>query len=104
VNFGEVHNDHLQILAETGLPGYGLLLASVLTILGLENVFRTQTRKNRNEPELLKHALGRNLRLPIVVVFMLLALAQFPLQIAAPRFVFLTLGALSVGWDDQNQS
>jgi len=32
MNFGETHNDHLQVAAETGLPGYALLAAAIVLL------------------------------------------------------------------------
>jgi len=93
-NFAEVHNDHLQVLAETGIPGYCLLLASVLVLAGLDRRSRQESEGNRN----LKEAFARDLRLPLACVFFLLAMAQFPLEVAAPRFVFLTAAGLCIGW------
>jgi len=94
-NFGEVHNDHLQVLAETGMPGYCLFLASVLAVAGVDGARQKTTG---DEPEELRAALAGNLRLPLACVFFLLALAQFPLQLAAPRFVFLATAGLCMGW------
>ncbi|HEY2322593.1 MAG TPA: O-antigen ligase family protein [Thermoanaerobaculia bacterium] len=75
MNWGEVHNDHLQVAAETGLPGYALFLAAIALCAG---------RK--------KSAF----RWPLAAVIFVLTLAQFPLELAAPRLVLLTLGALAL--------
>ena len=89
-NFGETHNDHLQTAAETGLPGYALFLAAVAVV-----AFR---RRQQTDGDL-RSRVGRALRAPLATTFFVLCLAQFPLQIAAPRLIFLTLSALVLGWD-----
>ena len=77
MNWGEVHNDHLQVAAETGLPGYTLFLAAIALCAG--------RRKSA-------------LRWPLAAVIFVLTLAQFPLELAAPRLVLLTLGAIAPTW------
>jgi len=37
-------------------------------------------------------------RLPLALLFVVLAIGQFPLQLAAPRFVFLVIAALTMAW------
>ncbi|HKS22006.1 MAG TPA: O-antigen ligase family protein, partial [Thermoanaerobaculia bacterium] len=34
MNWGEVHNDHLQVSSETGLPGYALFLGAIVVLAG----------------------------------------------------------------------
>ena len=46
-----------------------------------------------------EQTVGRAVRAPLAATFFVLALAQFPLQIAAPRLMYLTLGALAISWD-----
>jgi O-antigen ligase len=94
MNFGETHNDHLQVAAETGLPGYALLLAAVL-LLAIPARRRDGAEAYRAE----RTIVGRAIRAPLAATFFVLALAQFPLQVAAPRLMFLTLGALAISWD-----
>jgi O-antigen ligase len=93
MNFGETHNDHLQTAAETGLPGYLLFLAAV-SVVGL-SARRTLTAATAPARARFAHAF----RAPLAVTFFVLCLAQFPLQIAAPRLMILTLAALSLGWE-----
>lgn len=90
-NFGETHNDHLQTAAEAGLPGYLLFLAAI-AVVGFRGrrLQVTATVENR---------VARALRAPLATTFFVLCLAQFPLQIAAPRLIFITLAALILGWD-----
>lgn len=89
MNFGEVHNDHLQILAETGIPGYLLFLGGVLAIVLA--VLRTNGTGDRAR-------LARTLAIPLAGAFLVLCLAQFPLQIAVTRHLILTMAGLIVGW------
>jgi O-antigen ligase len=81
MNWGEVHNDHLQVAAETGLPGYALFLAAIALCAG-------------RKPHLL--------RWPLAAAIAVLTLAQFPLELAAPRLVLLTLGAVALRWDERH--
>ena len=39
------------------------------------------------------------IRAPLAATFFVIAIAQFPLQLAAPRLMFLTLGAIAISWD-----
>jgi len=93
VNFGETHSDHLQILAETGAPGYAIFLA-ILIAVAARSVRASQT----DDPEptqrfvLLASA-------PIAVSFFVLAAAQFPLELASPRLVTIYLIALCERWN-----
>ncbi|HEX3581897.1 MAG TPA: O-antigen ligase family protein [Thermoanaerobaculia bacterium] len=79
MNWGEVHNDHLQVAAETGLPGYALFLAAIALCAG--------RRKSA-------------FRWPLATVVFILTLAQFPLEAAAPRLILLTLGAIALTWKE----
>jgi len=74
-NFGEVHNDHLQVLAEGGLLGY----AAFATLF----VFLAR----------LRHPLA----LPLVVFWLVLSIAQFPLETTVVRSLLVHLAALCVG-------
>jgi O-antigen ligase len=94
MNFGETHNDHLQVAAETGLPGY-LLFAAGIALLAIPS----RRRGERDAPRTNEQTVGRAMRMPLAATFFVIAIAQFPLQIAAPRLMFLTLGALAISWD-----
>jgi len=96
-NFGEVHNDHLQVASETGLPGYALFLAA-LVLLALPSWQGRTGGAQRSEEEQWHAELAPLLALPLAVSMFVLALAQFPLELAAPRLMFLTLGALCIAW------
>jgi O-antigen ligase len=94
MNFGETHNDHLQVAAETGLPGYALFIAAVALL-----AIPARRRGDGNEPRTAEQTVARAIRTPLAATFFVIAIAQFPLQIAAPRLMFLTLGALAISWD-----
>jgi O-antigen ligase len=94
MNFGETHNDHLQVAAETGLPGYALLAGAIVLL-----AIPTRRRRDSVVPRTAEQAVGHAIRAPLAATFFVVALAQFPLQIAAPRLMFLTLGAIAISWD-----
>jgi O-antigen ligase len=94
MNFGETHNDHMQVAAETGLPGYALL-ACALAMLAIP----ARRRRDDAVPRTAEQTVGHAIRAPLAATFFVIAIAQFPLQIAAPRLMFLTLGAIAISWD-----
>jgi len=87
-NFGEAHNDHLQLLAETGLPGYLLFLAAVFAVL----------RSGRQSVDTIHGSLARGLAIPVTGALLVLCLAQFPLHVAVTRQLIVTVAGLIVGW------
>lgn len=89
MSFGETHDDHLQILAELGLPGY-LLFAAVLVLLA-----RRSLRPEASRP---RAAFVRVFALPAVVAFAVSILAQFPLRLAAPLTNALFFAAVIAAW------
>jgi O-antigen ligase len=92
-NFSEVHNDHLEILAESGLPGYVLYLAS---LAGLASI----SFRRRDGPEGERRRFARLFALPFAAAFATLTLAQFPLQLAATAVTCLFLAAICVAWSE----
>jgi O-antigen ligase len=94
MNFGETHNDHLQVAAETGLPGYALLAAAIAYL-----AIPARRRRDNVTPRTPEQTVGHAIRAPLAATFFVVALAQFPLQLAAPRLMFLTLGAIAISWD-----
>ncbi|HXG58486.1 MAG TPA: O-antigen ligase family protein [Thermoanaerobaculia bacterium] len=91
VNFGEVHNDHLQVLAETGLPGYALFLIALVSIA------RISVRKEEGNPD----EYGRFARLfalPAIIAFGIVSFFHFPTQLAAPMTVTLHAAGLALSW------
>jgi len=94
MNFGETHNDHLQVTAEMGFPGYLLFVAGIALL-----AIPLRQRGDQSAPRTAEQIAGRAIRTPLAATFFVIAIAQFPLQIAAPRLMFLTLGALAISWD-----
>jgi O-antigen ligase len=90
-NFGETHNDHLQVLAESGIPGFLILLA------GLVYVARISLRRKKEEPED-RTRIAATLALPLVVGLAANMLAGFPLQLAAPAYTYAILGGACIAW------
>ncbi|HYM61679.1 MAG TPA: O-antigen ligase family protein [Thermoanaerobaculia bacterium] len=91
VNFGEVHNDHLQVLAETGIGGYGVCLALLAALASIS------FRRTRDGPES-RLLFGQRLAFPLAVFWFVLSLAQFPLETTIVRSMLFHLSALCVGW------
>ncbi|HUP59818.1 MAG TPA: O-antigen ligase family protein [Thermoanaerobaculia bacterium] len=87
--FGETHNDHLQLLAEAGIPACALFLAALIVI--------GHTRRSARSDGVRAIA-GNALGLPLAAAVFVIALAFFPLQIALTRHLLLTAAALIVGW------
>jgi O-antigen ligase len=98
-SFGQVHNDHLQVLAETGLPGY-LLFVAALVLLGAVT-FRARTAIDPPDPRV---RFARTFAFPAAFAFATLALAQFPLQLTAPMVPAIYLAALCFAWTAPHES
>lgn len=92
MNWGEVHNDHLQVASETGLPGYALFLASIGVCAGIGWRRRAAAATPRQ-------TFARAMRWPLAAAIFIICLAQFPLELAAPRLMMISLGALCIAWD-----
>ncbi|MEK6372939.1 MAG: O-antigen ligase family protein [Acidobacteriota bacterium] len=99
-NASQTHNDHLQIAAEEGLPGYALFLGALG--VGLAAAQRARRRDREEDDRRLEAAFARVFLPPFVAGVAVLALAQFPLEIAAPRLMLLTFGGLCVRWSRPN--
>lgn len=91
-NFSEAHNDHLQLLAEYGLPGYAIALTLLTTYAAL-----SRRRDDGEHDERVTFA--RAFALPHAALLVLLAVAQFPLQIAATLLTTAVLAGLCIGWE-----
>lgn len=89
-NFGEVHSDHLQIAAQTGIVGYALFLA-ILWMLA-----RHGLRTPRDSGE--EASIARYAAPALAAGFAVLAIAQFPLELAAPTHAFLSAAAMVAVW------
>jgi O-antigen ligase len=92
-NFGEVHNDHLQILAETGLIGYLLFLAALVSLAAMS--FRSLDAPERTR-------FARLCGAPLAAGLFALALFQFPLYLAAPLTAFVAVASLAIGWSEDD--
>ncbi len=99
VIFAEAHSDHLQLLAEIGVPGY-------LSVAGAMLCLAWTSRRGRRDRE--RNRIATVLAAPLVVLLAVVALAQFPLLIAGPAYTYTLLGALCVAWsrddDDAGES
>lgn len=89
-NFGEAHNDHLQVLAETGLPGYVLLGAVLLSIAAIT--------VRRWVPDDDRGRFARLFALPAAAGFAAVALGQFPLELTAVSSTSVFAAALCFAW------
>ena len=85
--FRDVHNDHLELLAEIGVIGYALVLAAVIAIVRV-------TRRGTNE-------FAAMAIIPLAIALGVLCLAHFPLHLSAPGLMFVYFGALMWGWGAQ---
>ncbi len=88
-NFGEVHDEYLQSVAETGVVGGFLLVIALFTIA--RSSFRGTDESDRD-------ALVRTLALPLGVALAVLFMAQFPLHVSAPLLMLIFVSALCVSW------
>jgi O-antigen ligase len=89
-NFGEAHNDHLQLLAETGVPGYAIFLGAIALLASVS--------LRRRRPEGPAARTARLLALPLATAIFVSALTQFPLHLAAPLYEYLFTAAACLAW------
>ena len=92
LNFAEAHNDHLQVMAETGIPGYILFLA-VFAALAVNR------RRNASLPADWSRQFARVFAPGLIAAAFVEMIPQFPLQLAAPRAYLIFFVALCVAWD-----
>jgi O-antigen ligase len=97
--FAQVHNDHLQVLAETGLPGYLLFLGALVLLAAI--TFRLPSVPDISDPRV---RFARLFAFPAALTFAVLTLAQFPLQLTAPTVADLYLAALCFSWTASSAS
>ena len=95
MNFGETHNDHLQVAAETGLPGYALLAGAIALPRdsGRGGAATTRHRgraSRRSATPFARRWRRRSSSSPS---------RSSRCRLAAPRLMFLTLGAIAISWD-----
>lgn len=91
-NFGEVHNDHLEIAAEGGVPAYLLFLGFVGLVVVVVYKGRGADQRSR---------VSRATALPLACSLLLMALAQFPLQVPVTTHLLMTMSALFLGWSQE---
>jgi O-antigen ligase len=85
INFGEAHNDHLQTLAQTGVPGYLLFIAALVWLARI-----SVQGAGAEMPE----RFSRFAAFPLVVCFAVVTLPEFVLELAAPTTCALTAASL----------
>ena len=85
-HYGQVHDDHLQVLAEGGLIGYAAFLASLVALASLS--FAT------------RNVFVRRMAAPLALYWIVLSFAQFPLETAVVRALLIHFAALAVAWRD----
>jgi hypothetical protein len=88
-NFGNAHSDHLQTLATTGLPGYAIFIAAI-AVLAVRGARRVQ-----GEP---MARFGQIAAAATAAAFFVVALAQFPLELAGAVSMLLHVAAISCAW------
>lgn len=89
-NYREVHNEYLQVSAETGMVGLFLLLSSLIVVGRITVSLRDSTD--------LRRQFARLLALPLSLSLATLALGGFPLHLAAPCITYLFLAAVCCSW------
>ena len=92
-NFNETHNDHLQTLAVTGLPGYAIFVVAVVLLARV-----SRKRQDAEDETGLRPRFARTLALPLAVAFTVSALAYFPLEMTAVAGVMLHFAAICRAW------
>ncbi|HUO84520.1 MAG TPA: O-antigen ligase family protein [Thermoanaerobaculia bacterium] len=90
-NFGEAHNDHLELVIEGGVPAYLLFLAALVTL-------GSGSFRRKPVGALIEARFARACAFPLAVALFVVTLAQFPLQVAGPATMFLYLGSLICSW------
>ncbi len=93
-NFGQAHNEHLQILAEGGLPGYALFIAALSVIARIS--FR-QTPASADE----RSVFSRTLAVPLAAAIFVLTLTAFPFRLASPTLNGLFFCAATLVWGER---
>lgn len=92
VNFGEAHSDHLQVLAETGIVGYFIFLG----VNGI--VFWTAYTARRNTEDAM---FARIVGMAAPVTLLMVAVALFPLELAAPRVIAICAYSALLRWTER---
>lgn len=95
--FGEAHNDHLQIAAETGAIGWLLFAASLAAIAMTARMRVTDA----HSPRVRFARLGG---LTLAAGLAALALFQFPLYLAGPLSAFICTAGIINGWAEDDEA
>lgn len=83
-NYNETHSDHLQLLAESGLPGYLIFLTALAAL----------ARRSFQQPEKTRlDETQRLIALPLALAMLVLTLSSFPTQLAGVMCSFLLFSA-----------
>ena len=91
VNYGEVHNDHLQALAEGGVIGYAAFVG-LLAALGYLSFTIPRDASD------LRLRFARRMALPLAIFCVVFSLAQFPMETTVVRGLLVHFAALCIGW------
>jgi O-antigen ligase len=93
--YHEVHNDHLQVLAQTGAPGLLLFLAALALLAKQSFGARTADADGAADP---RRRFVRLLAMPLAVAFAVESLAAFPLELSSVLCTYLYYAGLCIGW------
>lgn len=91
VNYGEVHNDHLQVLAEGGILGYAAFLVAIGALAAISFTIPADASDARQQ-------FARRLAASLAVFWLVLSLAQFPLETPVVRSLLIHFAAVCVAW------
>jgi O-antigen ligase len=86
--FGDVHNDYLQLLATTGLPGAGLLIVALWRFAAYSSRAAATPRQR----------FVRLFAAPAAIAVAILTMGQFALELATQTSTFLYLAAIAAAW------
>jgi O-antigen ligase len=89
-NYGQVHNDHLELLATAGIPAYAIFLVALVRLGSISFTGGGEEPENRYQ------AAARRCALPLSAAVFVMTLAQFPLELAATLSVLIHTSALCV--------
>jgi O-antigen ligase len=93
-NAGEAHNDHLQLLAEGGIVGYAAAAALIGALAFLSFTIPKSTTDARRQ-------FARRMAASLAVYWVVLSLAQFPLETAVVRSLLVHFAAVCIAWSDE---
>jgi O-antigen ligase len=90
-NFAEAHNEHLQIMAEGGLPAYAIFIIALSILARVSFCELTEPNDRRS-------VFAQTVALPLAVAIFVLTLTAFPLRVAGPTANGLFICALTLSW------